>query len=163
MLVPVGSYCCDNQPWEERVYVVYTVQFIIKGSPDRSSRQELKKSPLLPSLLPMACPACLFFFYTSQDHQPRDDTSHSRLKPVTSIVNQENDPHTEKDLLQANAVEAFSCLRFPLPKWLWLMSSWQDKKPKNKTNQQKARGSKLRSFNPDSNKTRVGLKTEQCG
>lgn len=107
--------------------------------------------------------AQLAFFYTSQDHQPRDNTSHSRLKPVTSIVNQENDPHTERDLLQANAVEAFSCLMFPIPKWLWLMSSWQDKKLKNKTNQQKTRGSKLRSFNPDGNKTRAGLKTEQCG
>lgn len=39
----------------------------------------------------------LAFFYTSQDHQPRGNTSHSRLKPVTSIVNQENDPHTERE------------------------------------------------------------------
>lgn len=31
---------------------------------------------------------------TTQNHLPRGDTTHSDLAPPTSIINQENDPHT---------------------------------------------------------------------
>jgi hypothetical protein len=33
-----------------------------------------------------------WFFYTTQDHLPRDGTAHSGLSPPTSIIDQENVP-----------------------------------------------------------------------
>ena len=44
--------------------------------------------------------------YRTQDHQPRDGTTHNGLGPLTSVTN-------EEDALWLNLMETFSQLRFP--------------------------------------------------
>ena len=51
--------------------------------------------------------------YSTLDHQPRGAIIHHELVPPTSVMNQENAPQA---CPQANLVEAFSQLSFPLPK-----------------------------------------------
>jgi len=68
--IAVMKYCDQKQAGEKRVYLV--ALFITKGSQDKNSnragtwRQELMQRPwgvLLTGLLPMACSACLLFFF----------------------------------------------------------------------------------------------------
>lgn len=46
----------------------------------------------------------------TQDHQPRGDTAHTELDPLTSIIDRENVP-------QANLVGVFPQLKAPKRKW----------------------------------------------
>jgi hypothetical protein len=50
--------------------------------------------------------------YRTQDHQPRDGTTHNVLGPPTSIINQENGP---TDLPTGNLMEVFSQLNLLFP------------------------------------------------
>jgi hypothetical protein len=97
-----------KQVGEERVYSAYTstLLLIIEGSQDRNSEQETGarrswyKSHgglLLTGLLSLLS-------YRTQDHQPRDDTTHNRLGSPPLIINGEN-------ALQLDLMEAFSQLR----------------------------------------------------
>ena len=76
-----------KQVGEERVYSAYTstLLFITKGSQDRNShragtwRQELMQRPWRGAAYWLASPGLLnLLSYRTQDHQPRDGTTHSR-------------------------------------------------------------------------------------
>lgn len=103
--------------------------FIAEGTQGRSSKgqeprgRSKRKSHggvLFIGLLSTDCWTCLF--HSTEDYQPRGGTSHSESAPPMSIANQENTPQA---YAQANLVGPGSQLRFLLPKWLWLVSSWQ--------------------------------------
>lgn len=67
-------------------------------------------------------------FYTTQPPQARDSNTHSAQRHPTSIINKDNALQT--CLQQPSRMEAFlHHLRFPLPRWPWLVPHWQ------KTNQ----------------------------
>jgi hypothetical protein len=75
-----------KQVGEERVYSVYisTLLFITKGSHDRNSyrekswRQDMMQRPWRDAAYWLASPGLLSLLsYRTQDHQPRDGTSHS--------------------------------------------------------------------------------------
>ena len=81
-----------KQVWEERVYSAYTstLLFITKGSQDRNShragtwRQEWMLRPWKDVTYWIASPGLLsLLFYRTQDHQPRDGTTHNGLDPPT--------------------------------------------------------------------------------
>jgi hypothetical protein len=90
-----GFYCCNNimakrQGEEEKVYLSYTSrsQSIIGGGQDRNSnktgawRQELMQRPwnnAVYCLVPHGMLSLLS--YRTQDHQPRDGTTHNGLGP----------------------------------------------------------------------------------
>jgi hypothetical protein len=85
-----------RQVGEERVYSAYTstLMFVIKGSQDRSShgvgawRQELKQRPRRGAAYWLASPALLSMpSYRTQDHQPRDGTTHNGLGPSSLFTN----------------------------------------------------------------------------
>lgn len=71
---------------------------------------------LLTGLFLMTCSALIFFFYTTQDHLHRDDTSYSKLSLSTSITSQENTP----TVLPTVQSDEFSTpqLRIPLPSYI---------------------------------------------
>ena len=86
-------------------------------------RQELKQRPwgttpywlLLYGLLSL-------LFYIPQNYMPMAGTTHGRLGPPTQIMNQENIPQT---CPQTIVMEAFFLFRVLLPRWLQLVSSYQ--------------------------------------
>lgn len=103
--------------------------FIAEGTQGRSSKgQEPRGSSksrshgevLFIGLLSIDCWTCLF--HGAEDYQPRGGTSHSESAPPMSIANQEN---TSQVYTQVRMVGLCSQLRLLLPKWLWLVSSWQ--------------------------------------
>ena len=55
------------------------------------------------------------YYTTKKDHLPRDGTTHRRLSPHASIINQENAPHM---CLQTNLVEEIPQVISPLSRWL---------------------------------------------
>jgi hypothetical protein len=65
----------------------------------------------------LACSSWLLSLlsYRTQDHQPRDGTTHSEQDLPTSIINQEN---ALQAFSQANLREAFSPLKLLLPRRL---------------------------------------------
>jgi hypothetical protein len=72
----------------------------------KNLKQELKQKPWKNTAqwlaCFMACPTC--FFYTTQDHLPRNGTAHSGLSPLTSITDQGNTPQI---CPQANLMDTF--------------------------------------------------------
>lgn len=70
-------------------------------------------------------------FLYNQDHLPRDGTTHSKLGPFTSIINQENVLQTCQ---QANLMEVFLYWLSLFPSMSKFVSSWQ-KNQKKKNNQ----------------------------
>jgi hypothetical protein len=81
---------------EERVYLAYTSisLFIIKERQDRNSnragnwRQELMQRPWRGAGYWLALHGLFSLLsYRTQDYQPRDDTTHSGLGPLTLITN----------------------------------------------------------------------------
>lgn len=62
------------------------------------------------------------FFMVLRITNPGGGTSHSESAPPMSIANQEN---TSQVYTQVSLVGLCSQLRLLLPKWLWLVSSWQ--------------------------------------
>jgi hypothetical protein len=95
-----------KQVGEERIYSAYTPTFlfITKGSQDRNShragswRQELMQKPWRVLLTGSWLDSLMS--YKTQDHQPRDGTSHNRLGPPQLITTWEN-------VLQLDLMEAF--------------------------------------------------------
>lgn len=67
----------------------------------------------------MACSACLHIY--PRVYQAKDSITDSVLGPFTKIINQENSTNLSQD----NLMEASSQLGFPLPRWPYLVSSWQ--------------------------------------
>lgn len=65
------------------------------------------------------------FSITTQDHLPRDGTSHSGMASLASICKPEN---TTQTCLWANLVEEFSQSRFVFPEY-WLVFHGCDKAP----------------------------------
>jgi hypothetical protein len=92
-----SSYCCNEKAiWEEMVYLAYTstLLFIIEGSQDRNSsragtwRQEMMQRPWKGAAYWLAPHGLLgLLSYRTQDHQPRDGTTHNGLGPPPSITN----------------------------------------------------------------------------
>jgi len=84
-----------KQVGEERVYSAYTstLLFITKGSQDWNSsravrKQELMQRPWRDVSYRFASPGLLnLLSYRTQDHQPRDGTTHNGLGPPTLITN----------------------------------------------------------------------------
>lgn len=58
--------------------------------------------------------------YSTQWHHHRGGTAYSEVGPHISIINEENAPQA---CLWVNLVAAFSEWKFPLPKWLWFVTS----------------------------------------
>jgi hypothetical protein len=95
-----GFYSCTNimtkkQVGEERVYSAYTstLLFITKGSQGRNShragtwRQELMQRPWRDVLYWLASPGLLSLLsYRTQDHQPRDGTTHNGPSHPRSLI-----------------------------------------------------------------------------
>jgi hypothetical protein len=84
-----------KQVGEERVYLAYTstLLFITKGSQDWNShragtwRQELLQRPWRGAAYWLAFPGLLsLLFYRTQDHQPRDVTTHNRPSHPWSLI-----------------------------------------------------------------------------
>ena len=85
-----------KQVEKERVYSAYisTLPFITKGSQDRNSsrtgiwKQELMQTPWRGAANWLASPDLLSLLsYRTQDHQPRDGTTHYGLGPLLLITN----------------------------------------------------------------------------
>jgi len=93
----------QKQGEEERVYSAYTSNIAVhhKGS----WRQELMQRPRRDAAYWLASPGLLSLLsYRTQDHQPRDGTTHNGLGPPPLITNRAN-------ALQLGLMEAFPQLR----------------------------------------------------
>ena len=82
--------------WKERVYLpnIYISLFIAEGSQDRNSnragtwRQELMQRPWRIAVYWVASHGLLSLLsYRTQDHQPRDGTTHNGSDPPSLITN----------------------------------------------------------------------------
>ena len=93
--------CCDETPWpkqlaEKTFYLAYSPssQFNMKGYQDKNSsmvtetwRLELRQRPWRGAAYRHASHDLLSLFpYRTQDHQPRDGTTHSGLGPLPSLM-----------------------------------------------------------------------------
>jgi hypothetical protein len=84
-------------------------------------RQELRQELYWDTAYWLAHPILLnLLSYTAQD---LFKGWHHLQGPPTSIINQENAP---TDLSMSNLMDAFSQLIFPLPRWSWFVSGWQN-------------------------------------
>lgn len=106
VLLSWSYYCCDKT-WPKQNWggnVVFHLTAGCQSSREvraRNYRQKLEQGSwglLLTELL------SLFFFYSSQDHQPRYVTDHSGVALPLSIIYKEN---SLQDCLQINQIEHF--------------------------------------------------------
>jgi hypothetical protein len=99
--------------------LAYSLRSIVQGTQSRSPEcQELKQRPWRSAAYWIAHLAVLY----KPGPPTQGGTAHSSLGPPTSIINQEDAP---TDLSTGQFDGTFSQLKFFLPRWLWLVSSWQ--------------------------------------
>jgi hypothetical protein len=92
----------------------YSVRSIMKGSQGKTPWRRLKQKPWRDAAYRLVPRGLLnMLSYTTQDHFPRGGAIHTGLDPLMSITNHQTSPQTWP---QSN-LEAFSLLRFPLPRW----------------------------------------------
>lgn len=121
-----GKHHDQKQLDEKGVYLAYISQsqFITEGSENRNSSGSSSKNygGKVPNFLfHMLCLVCIFKPLRTT-YLYRTGTSHSWLV----LSHQSLQQPAPQTFLQVNLVEAFSLLRFLLPKWWELVSTWQN-------------------------------------
>lgn len=110
----------QKQFGEERVYLAYRLQSIIRGMQGRNKRQEPRGNRSRGHGWMILTDFLSLFSYIPQDYLPKDGTTHSGVGPFTSVVNQKKKKKKNHGLpcLQASLMGAFSQFWFFLTKWL---------------------------------------------
>jgi hypothetical protein len=102
---------------EERVYFSLQLEFILKGRQGGNARQELEAGTEVEATkegcLLACCPELTQPAVSYKDHLHRSGVAHSGPDSPTSIIHQVSAPQA---YVQAHLMEAFSQLRFPLPR-----------------------------------------------
>lgn len=99
LFLAVDKHNNQRKPWEERIYLVYRLQFILEGSKVRNSssegtggsnhsRSRKHREMLLTGFFPCIFTPAFLFLFIIQDHFPRGRTAQSVLSLSTSIVYQ---------------------------------------------------------------------------
>lgn len=106
----ISAYCFKSQP------VIQS-----QGRNLRPWRKELKLKPwwrAVYQFTPNGSNSLLS--YSNQGHQHIDGSAHRDIGAPISIIKAKR---CSQDCPKTNMVRAFSQLRFPFPKWLWLVST----------------------------------------